>query len=81
MRVSTRTRRASRSSCDAVDDAHVALRVRDDGTGFDPAVRDDERYGLRGMEERARLVGGSFRVVSDPASGTLVETIVPRLRA
>ncbi|HEY6236282.1 MAG TPA: ATP-binding protein, partial [Candidatus Elarobacter sp.] len=62
-------------------DAHVALRVRDDGTGFDPAVRDDERYGLRGMEERARLVGGNFRVASRPDTGTLVETIVPRPRA
>ncbi|MEA2785686.1 MAG: two-component system, NarL family, sensor kinase [Candidatus Eremiobacteraeota bacterium] len=62
-------------------DAHVTLRIRDDGTGFDPAVRDDERYGLRGMEERAKLAGGSFRVASERAGGTLVETIVPRPRA
>ncbi len=75
--------RASRIEVEvqAVDDAHVALRVRDDGKGFDPAVRDDERYGLRGMEERARLIGASFRVVSGPASGTLVEAIVPKARA
>ncbi|HWT04917.1 MAG TPA: GAF domain-containing sensor histidine kinase [Xanthomonadales bacterium] len=62
-------------------DTHVALRIRDDGTGFDPSVRDDERYGLRGMEERAKLAGGSLRVASDRAGGTLVETIVPRSRA
>jgi two-component system NarL family sensor kinase len=61
--------------------AHVALRVRDDGTGFDPAVRDAERYGLRGMEERARLAGGSFSVTSSPTDGTLVEAVVPRTRA
>jgi two-component system NarL family sensor kinase len=61
-------------------DTQVTLRIRDDGTGFDPSVRDDERYGLRGMEERARLAGGAFRVTSDRAGGTLVETIVPRPR-
>ncbi|HYW52508.1 MAG TPA: GAF domain-containing sensor histidine kinase [Dongiaceae bacterium] len=62
------------------DDAQVALRVRD-GAGFDPSARDDARYGLRGMEERARLAGGSFAVTSEPSRGTLVETIVPRPRA
>ena len=61
-------------------DTHVTLRIRDDGTGFDPSVRGDERYGLRGMEERAKLAGGSFRVASERAGGTLVETIVPRPR-
>ncbi|MDQ6942865.1 MAG: ATP-binding protein, partial [Candidatus Eremiobacteraeota bacterium] len=60
------------------DDAQVALRVRDDGAGFDPAVRDDARYGLRGMEERARLVGGGLRVESAPGVGTVVEIVVPR---
>ncbi len=59
-------------------DAQVVLRIRDDGTGFDPSARGEERYGLRGMEERAKLAGGRFRVVSDRAGGTLVETIVPR---
>ena len=74
--------RASRIEVELDGDGdRVALRVRDDGTGFDPAVRDDERYGLRGMEERARLAGGSFRVESRPDTGTLVEAIVPRPRA
>jgi two-component system NarL family sensor kinase len=59
----------------------VTLRIRDDGSGFDPAVRDDERYGLRGMEERARLAGGAFRVASGAGGGTLVEAVVPRPRA
>ncbi len=62
-------------------DAEVVLRIRDDGTGFDPSVRDDERYGLRGMEERARLAGGRLRVESSRGGGTLVEAIVPRPRA
>jgi signal transduction histidine kinase len=33
------------------------------------------------MEERARLAGGSFAVTSNSADGTLVEAIVPRMRA
>lgn len=58
-------------------DGAVVLRVRDDGVGFDTRVRDDGRFGLRGMAERARLVGGRLRVESDGASGTLVEAVVP----
>jgi two-component system, NarL family, sensor kinase len=63
------------------DGTSVTLRIRDDGHGFDAAVRDDDRYGLRGMEERARLAGGTLRVDSDPARGTLIEAVVPRARA
>jgi two-component system NarL family sensor kinase len=59
----------------------VALRIRDDGVGFDPASRGDDRYGLRGMEERARLAGGRLRVESDRARGTLIEAVVPKALA
>jgi signal transduction histidine kinase len=59
----------------------VVLRIHDDGVGFDPSVRDDGRYGLRGMDERARLAGGTLRVASDRASGTLIEAVVPRVSA
>jgi signal transduction histidine kinase len=63
---------------DGREDA-VALRIRDDGAGFDPSAREDERYGLRGMEERARLAGGTLRVESG-GGGTLIEAVVPRTR-
>jgi signal transduction histidine kinase len=59
----------------------VAMRIRDDGRGFDPTVRDGERYGLRGMEERARLIGGTLRVEAQPGSGTFVEVIVPKAQS
>ncbi len=39
------------------DDAAVVVRVRDDGPGVTGAV--ESGFGLRGMRERARLVGGS----------------------
>jgi two-component system NarL family sensor kinase len=56
----------------------VALRVRDDGRGFNGSERSGERYGLRGMEERARLIGATFRIDSGASSGTSVEVVVPR---
>lgn len=54
------------------------LRVRDDGGGFDPgrATRAgdpaSQGLGLRGMAERARLVGGELDVRSAPNGGTSV---------
>jgi two-component system NarL family sensor kinase len=71
--------RAARIEIELVQETEtVALRIRDDGTGFDPAVRDDARYGLVGMEERAHLLGGTLRVASVRGGGTLIEARVPR---
>ncbi|MBI5090504.1 MAG: GAF domain-containing sensor histidine kinase [Actinobacteria bacterium] len=50
--------------------------VEDDGVGFDPTAS-TACLGLRGMNERAQLVGGSLRVVSTPGSGTMVILEVP----
>jgi two-component system, NarL family, sensor kinase len=83
--------RASRVEIELLGaDEGVVLRVRDDGVGFDPPAngagfdapaRDGERYGLRGMDERARLLGGRLRIVSEPSKGTSVEAVVPRTRS
>ena len=48
------------------------LRVRDDGAGFDPAQVGGDGLGLKGMAERARLVGGELDVRSAPGGGTTV---------
>jgi signal transduction histidine kinase/ligand-binding sensor domain-containing protein len=53
------------------DDGQWLLTVRDDGVGFDPAHR-QHGYGLLGMEERARLLGGQLQVDSAPGRGTEV---------
>ncbi len=59
------------------------LRVRDDGSGFDPSViaRNSEGpsggLGLVGMAERARLVGGELDVRSAPGGGTTITLRVP----
>ncbi|MDP8923371.1 MAG: histidine kinase [Chloroflexota bacterium] len=49
------------------------LRIRDDGSGFDPA-RADARpgLGLRSFKERAERRGGACRVDSAPGRGTTV---------
>jgi two-component system NarL family sensor kinase len=50
----------------------VELTVADDGVGFDPRRISEERHGIRGMRERARLVGGTLRITSRPGEGTRV---------
>ena len=57
------------------------LRVRDDGQGIDRAVLADQgiegHYGLRGMPERAALIGGKLAVWSEAGAGTEVELRLP----
>lgn len=48
----------------------IELRIRDDGTGFDPAHVVSGHYGLSMMRERAHAVGGQFSVESQLGQGT-----------
>jgi two-component system NarL family sensor kinase len=57
------------------DQVHMA--IADDGRGFDPALVDEGHFGLVGMTERARLLGGSLELCSNPGSGTRIEVVVP----
>ena len=50
--------------------------VADSGSGFD-ADRIKSGLGLVSMEERVRLLGGSFRISSQPRLGTRLEVRVP----
>ena len=56
----------------------LTIEVRDDGIGFDveTAVRAGH-YGLLGMRERARLVGGEFTIHSAPSEGTQLTLRLP----
>jgi two-component system, NarL family, sensor kinase len=53
------------------------LTVEDDGQGFDPAVLVEGRFGLMGLNERARLLGGTLQVYSAPGEGTKLQVIIP----
>lgn len=55
----------------------VRCIIDDDGDGFDPALIPHDRYGLRGMSERARLMGGELRLATCPGEGTRIEVVVP----
>lgn len=55
----------------------VRLRIEDDGTGFDPSSVRPGRFGLIGMSERARLLGGTLTVESTPQRGSAIDVIVP----
>jgi two-component system, NarL family, sensor kinase len=59
--------------------AAVRLTIHDDGLGFDPqtAPAEPNGYGLQGMKERARLIGGRVRVHSRPGRGTTVSLTAP----
>ena len=67
-----------------VEKSHLVLEVTDQGRGFEPpplsgphATEKQEHIGLRGMRERAALVGGKLFVESHPGAGTRVRFEVP----
>ncbi len=57
--------------------ARLMLSVSDDGRGFDPESLDTERHlGIRGMQERAEMVGGALEIDSAPGRGTTIRLIM-----
>jgi len=55
----------------------LTLTIADDGRGFDPATVNDMRYGLKGLRERAEMIGASLQVNSRLKTGTTIELVVP----
>lgn len=60
-----------------VEDDTLRLTITDNGRGFRPDETSGDGLGVQGMKERARLMGGELRVVSEPSGGTTVELTVP----
>jgi two-component system, NarL family, sensor kinase len=64
-----------------VSESEVAITIEDDGRGFD--VNDvftrnlSGKYGLIGMRERVRLLGGRYQIESTPGTGTRIHASVP----
>jgi signal transduction histidine kinase len=60
----------------------VAVLVEDNGRGFDPdhlarGMDSEQGFGLLGIRERARLLGGSLTISSTPGVGTSLRVLVP----
>jgi PAS domain S-box-containing protein len=58
-------------------DGRLLLEVSDQGVGFEPASVPDDRFGLRGIQERARLFGGNAKITSSPGRGTRIRVELP----
>jgi signal transduction histidine kinase len=60
---------------------HFSVRVRDDGIGIDASVLSQEgrpgHFGLRGMRERSKSIGGQLEVWSEHGAGTEMELTIP----
>lgn len=61
---------------------HISFLVEDDGQGFDPdhimSMRPSKKgMGLTTLEERARMLGGSFAIWSKPGKGTRISLAIP----
>lgn len=63
------------------DDRLLRVRIRDDGKGIDPRVLQDGRraghWGLPGIRERAKQIGGRLDFWSQAGAGTEVQLTVP----
>ncbi len=56
---------------------HVAVQIRDNGSGFDPAGISRTAHGLVGMRQRVEAAGGRLTVSSRPGEGTVVSAVLP----
>jgi signal transduction histidine kinase/ligand-binding sensor domain-containing protein len=57
---------------------HLALRIDDDGMGFDAqAAAKSGHFGLQGMRERAQRIGAGLTVATAVGTGTQIALIVP----
>jgi signal transduction histidine kinase len=60
----------------------LGLRIEDDGRGFGgpealARAAHEGHVGVVGMRERARALGGTFRIHSEPGRGTTIEVEIP----
>jgi signal transduction histidine kinase len=59
----------------------VRLHVQDNGQGFSidnlNGTTEQGGFGLTGMKQRARLLGGTLEITSNEGQGTLIEARIP----
>ncbi|MFI4873824.1 MAG: sensor histidine kinase, partial [Blastopirellula sp. JB062] len=76
-------RRHSETSCANVSvirtEDRISIEIQDSGKGFDVSKVSNERFGVRGIIERARLFGGSASIDSTQRHGTRIDVKLPTL--
>ncbi|QDT04074.1 Sensor histidine kinase LiaS [Rubripirellula lacrimiformis] len=65
-----------RVQADTTDGSH-RISVTDDGVGFDAKSIPDGHFGIRSMRGRAELIGGTFRLETQPGGPTRVGIEIP----
>jgi signal transduction histidine kinase len=68
--------------CLTVTEREVFLDISDQGKGFDPAIalsrsQNREHFGLHGIQERARAMGGDCEIASQPNAGSRIMINIP----
>ncbi|MDO9530597.1 MAG: sensor histidine kinase, partial [Deltaproteobacteria bacterium] len=68
------------------DDGLISLMIEDNGAGFDPTLVLARRatgrgLGLAALHERARMLGGTLDIWSQPGAGTRMTCVIPVDRA
>ena len=70
--------------CLNVSEDQVYLNISDEGRGFDPGIAlsrsvNREHFGLHGIQERARAMGGDCEIISQPEAGARIMIHLPIL--
>jgi PAS domain S-box-containing protein len=55
----------------------LRIKIQDWGVGFDPKTVQENRFGLEGIRERARVLRGKCSIKSKPGEGTVVVVELP----
>ncbi|MBE0695557.1 MAG: hypothetical protein IH586_01410 [Anaerolineaceae bacterium] len=59
---------------------NLVIEISDDGLGFEAGdIPESSRHGLRGMRERAEMIGADFQVISREHKGTTVRLVLPSI--
>jgi signal transduction histidine kinase/ligand-binding sensor domain-containing protein len=58
------------------DEKTLRVLVKDNGKGFIPGIK-ESGYGLRGLNERVKILEGSMEIESSPGNGTIFKFNIP----
>ena len=54
----------------------IKLTIADNGNGFDSTHKRKSGNGIYNMRDRAEILGGTFRLISTPGVGTIIEVLL-----